>query len=324
MPIATEPPASRLRHFPITLLPSVMGLAGLAVVYLKFQHFFGVALPVGQWLLYGVSAWFAFLLGTYILKLVRHPDAVKQEFQHPIRINFFAAVSICFLLLAIGFLESGRPVVARVLWLVGTPLHLLMLLIILYGWFHKPYRIGAFNPAWFIPVVGPILVPVAGVHFADPEISWFFFSIGVVYWLVMLAVFINRIFFHDPMPDKLVPTLFILIAPPAVGFIAYLKLTGSLDPFARVLFYFGLFTALMLLTMADRFRRVPYYVSWWGYTFPLDALTLSLFMMHKASGSELFRQAAGVMTVVTTLTILVVLAKTLQVASRHGICVPED
>jgi tellurite resistance protein len=76
--------------------------------------------------------------------------------------------------------------------------------------------------------------------------------------------------------------------------------------------------------MVDVFRRVPYYVSWWGYTFPLDALTLSLFLMHQQSGLPFFRVAALVMTAATAVTILVVLARTLATAARGGICVAED
>jgi len=318
---AREP---RLKHFPITILPTVMGLSGLAIVFLKFQHSFAVDLPLGQWLLYAVSAWFAVAMGLYLAKLVRYPEQVKTDFRHPVRVNFFPAISISLLLLSIGYLESGFAGPARVLWFIGAPLHLVFLLTIMYGWFHNSYHLHSFNPAWFIPVVGPILVPVAGVHLADPEISWFFFSTGVVYWIVLLAVLVNRIFFHDPLPQKLLPTLFILIAPPAIGFIAYIKLTGSLDPFARVLFYFGVFTALMLLTMVDVFRRTPFFVSWWAYTFPLDAFTISLYLMHKVTHGALFKQAALVMTVVTTLVILVVLVKTVRLALKGGICVPED
>jgi tellurite resistance protein len=315
---------SRLENFPVMLMTTVMGLTGLSIVLMKFQHIFKVHWPMGQGLLYAVSALFVFLLGVYIVKLLRYPAAVAAEFRHPIRINFFPTISISLLLLSIAYLESGCANTARVLWLIGTPLHLVFLLLILKGWFHRSHKLESFNPAWFIPVVGPILVPVAGVQFASPEISWFFFSTGIVYWIVLFAVFANRIFFHAPMPQKLLPTLFIMIAPPAVGFIAYIKLTGSLDPFARVLFYFGVFTALLLMTMVDYFRRVPYFISWWGYTFPLDALTLSIFLMFKLTGLPFFKTAALVMTVVTTLTILVVLIKTLMVAARGEICVAED
>ena len=89
--------------------------------------------------------------------------------------------------------------------------------------------------------MGNVLVPVAGVPLGYPEISWFFFCIGLVFWLILLTIIFCRVLFHHPIPDKLMPTLFILIAPPAVGFIAYLRLAGELDSFARVLYFTGLF-----------------------------------------------------------------------------------
>ncbi len=315
---------SRLQHLPITLIATVMGLTGLAIVLFKAQHALGVAWPADEALLWLTAAWFAALLGLYGAKTVRHPAAAAAEFRHPIRVNFFPGVSISFLLLAIAFTEAGLFDLARVLWWIGAPLHLVLLLVILHRWFHNACHVHSFNPAWFIPVVGPILVPVVGVRYAHPEISWFFFAVGLVYWIVLMAVLANRVFFHEPLPGKLLPTLFILIAPPAVGFIAYVKMTGALDAFARILFYFGLFTGLMLLTMLDRFRRVPYFVSWWGYTFPLDALTLSLFLMHQKSQLAVFRWAALAMTAVTAATIAWVLARTIHTAARGGICVPED
>jgi len=315
---------SKIQHFPITLLPSVMGLIGLSIVYMKFQHLFHMELPVGQSLLFGATGWFAVVLSAFGIRFLRYPGEVKKDFKHPIRVNFFPAISICFLLLSIGYFEAGHTDLSRVFWLIGAPLHLLLLLVILHNWFHNQYDLKTFNPAWFIPVVGPLLVPVAGVEHYHPEISWFFFAIGILFWILLLAVLINRIFFHHPMPQKLLPTLFILVAPPAVGFISYMKLTHTLDPTARVLFYFGVFTVLMLLTMITKFREVPFFLSWWGYTFPLAAFTLSIVMMYKSSHLVIFKQAAFVMTIVTTLVIIFVLVKTLVAASQGKICVPEE
>ena len=315
---------SRLKHFPITLIPTVMGLAGLAVVFLKAQHLLGLDWPLGRGLLWLVSAWFLFLLAVYGFKTLRYPAESAADFRHPIRINFFPGISISLLLGAIAYTEIGWTGTGRILWWTGTVLHLVLLLVILYGWFHRHQRLQSFNPAWFIPVVGPLLVPIVGTRYASPEISWFFFAVGIVYWLVMMAVLVNRIFFHEPLPQKLLPTLFILMAPPAVGFIAYVKLAGEVDALARVLLYFGMFTGLMLLTMVDQFRKVPYFVSWWGYTFPLDALTLSQFLMYGQSGLVFFKWSALALTALTTLVIVWVLIKTLLTASRGLICVPED
>jgi tellurite resistance protein len=39
-------------------------------------------------------------------------------------------------------------------------------------------------------------------------------------WAVMFTIIMNRIVFHNPLPQKLMPTLFILIAPPAVALIS--------------------------------------------------------------------------------------------------------
>lgn len=319
------PSPSRLQHFPITLLPSVMGLLGLAIVWMKFQHLFHLDVPVGQVIMYATTVYFALVIVMQGVRFARYPDDVARDFRHPIRVNFFPALSICFLLLSISWLEAGHVATARIFWYIGAPLHLGFLLVILHGWFHKDYDLKTFNPAWFIPVVGPLLVPVAGVQFAHPEVSWFFFSIGIIYWIVLLAVLVGRVFFHSPLPAKLLPTLFILIAPPAVGFIAYNKLTAApLDSFGRILFYFGVFNVLMLVTMLGKLRRVPFFLSWWGYTFPLDAFTLSAVMMHQKTRLPLFKQSVLVLTIVTTLVVLFVLVRTLMEASRRRLCVPED
>ena len=102
------------------------------------------------------------------------------------------------------------------------------------------------NPSWFIPIVGNILVPIAGVPLGYTDISWFFFSIGIVFWPVLLTIIFYRIIFHPALPGKLIPTFFILIAPPAVGFLSYMKLTGEMDNFARILYFSGLFFTLLV------------------------------------------------------------------------------
>jgi len=301
-----------------------MGLSGLAIAYFKFQHFFQVSLPLGQALLLGTSAWFTLLLIVQLARLIRYPQAVKKDWNHPIRVNFFPALSICFLLLAIGYLEMGQAKIAAVLWYIGTPLHLVFLLALINRWFHQTQQLKTFNPAWFIPVVGPILVPVAGVQLANPEVSWFFFATGLVYWIVLLTVFFYRIVFHEAVPPKLLPTLFILIAPASVGFVAYTKLTGGLDSFGRILFYFGVFTALMLATMIGHLRKIPFFLSWWAFTFPLDALTLSFFLMFKLTGGIFFKQTAGGLLALTTVVVVVVLGRTIRHAWQGKMCVPED
>jgi len=138
----------------------------------------------------------------------------------------------------------------------------------------------------------------------------------------MVIVF-NRIIFHQPMPEKLLPTLFILIAPPAVGFISYIKLTGDLDAFARVLYYFALFLSLLLVSQLPRFARLPFFLSWWAYSFPLAAMSISSMLMMDLTGREFYGYLGMALLVILSLLVVLLSVKTIKAVQNGAICTPE-
>ena len=313
----------RLEHFSIALFSIVMGTAGLMLAWLKAHPVLGMPAIVGEGLRGAVSALFVLLLVCYGLKILRYPQAVSAEMRHPIRINFFPTVSISLLLLAAAYLESA-PGTAFWLWSAGATLHLGLTLAIFGSWIHHThYAIQHANPAWFIPVVGNIIVPVAGVHLASPELSWFFFSIGLVFWIVLLTIVLYRLFFHEALPARLAPTLFILLAPPSVGFIAYTLLTNSVDAFGRILYYTALFLALLLASNAVRFLRVPFFISAWAYSFPLAALTLATLVMYARLPNRVFALLGFGLLALLSLVVAALAVRTLIAVWRHQLCVPE-
>jgi tellurite resistance protein len=322
-PQSSEAVPQRLEHMPIALFSMVMGTTGLALAWLKAHAVLGMPAAVGEGLRGAASALFVLLLVFYGLKALRYPQAVRMEMRHPVRINFFPTVSISLLLLAIAYLESAREI-ALWLWIAGAALHLGLTLAIFGSWLHHThYAIQHANPAWFIPVVGNIIVPVAGVHLASPELSWFFFSIGLVFWIVLLTIVLYRLFFHEPLPARLAPTLFILLAPPSVGFIAYTLLTDGVDAFARVLYYTALFLALLLASNAVRFLRLPFFISAWAYSFPLAALTLATLVMNLRLPSPVFTVLGFGLLAILSLVVVVLAVRTLIAVGRRQICVPE-
>ncbi len=320
---ATNESPSRLAHFPVALFASVMGMTGLAMAWLKAAHLGLVPGEVGAVLRVLASLLFAALLSLYSLKLLRYPAAVLAERAHPLKQNFFPAMSIGLVLLGTAW-SHAAPDIARWLWGTGAALHLLFTLAAMSGWIHHPhFQITHANPAWFIPVVGNILIPVAGVGFAPADISWFFFSIGLVFWLVLLTIVMYRLFFHEPLPQRLTPTLFILLAPPSVGFLAYLALTDSLDAFARILYFTALFLALLLASNALRFFRVPFFISAWAYSFPLAALTLAALEMGARSGLGFHTGMGVLLLVLLSAVVAILIIKTVQAALTGRSCVAE-
>jgi len=313
----------RLAEMPVSFFAVAMGLAGLAIAWEKAGHVLGLPGAVGLVLQAVTAGAFVLLALAYLVKLFSHRAAVMQELHHPVKLSFFPTISISLLLLAIATLRSA-PALSEGLWLVGMVLHLGFTLYVLSAWInHSHFEIQHMNPAWFIPVVGNIVVPIAGVEHGYIEPSWFFFSVGVVFWLVLLVIVFYRVIFHPPLPGKLVPTLFILIAPPAVGFIAYLKLTGELDAFARVLYYAGLFLTLMLFSQLGRFARLKFFLSWWAYSFPLAAITIATLVMSERLGGDGWRLLATLMLGVLSVVIALLVARTGLAIARREICVEE-
>lgn len=313
----------RLQHFPVAIFASVMGLSGLAMALNQAGRVLDFPVPAGNAVAALAGLVFALLAVLYLAKFLRFRSSVVADLNHPVRMSFAATISVSLILLA-GLALPFVPRLSAALWAGGAALHLMLTLYVLSAWVYQPrFELNHINPAWFIPVVGNILVPIAGVHHAGPELSWFFFSIGLLFWIVLFTIIVYRMIFHHPLPERLLPTLFILIAPPAVGFISYLRLTDSLDAFARILFYGALFITLWLLIQAPRFLRLPFYLSWWAYSFPLTAMaSASLIMADRTGASWLYVTSYGLLF----LSIVVVswLAVRTVMAARQGqICVEE-
>ncbi|AHF03614.1 C4-dicarboxylate ABC transporter [Marichromatium purpuratum 984] len=312
----------RLAFFPIPFFAMVMGMSGLTIGWEKAQHLLGLDLGITPWLVGFSSLLFLTLALLYAAKLLRHPQAVLAELRHPVKLNFFPTISISLLLLAIAYLPL-QQVVSQTLWFAGAALHLTFTLYIVSAWMHhEHFKVQHMNPAWFIPAVGNVLVPIAGVPLGFESISWFFFSVGVLFWLVLLTIIFNRVLFHNPIEDRLTPTLFILIAPPAVGFIAYTRLVDSLDTFALILYFAAMFLTLLLFSQAGRFLRLRFFLSWWAYSFPLAAFSIASMVMAEQTGALFYRYFGVAMLTMLTGIIAILLWSTLRAVLRRGICVP--
>jgi tellurite resistance protein len=314
---------SRIGFFPISFFSIVMGLTGFAIAVQRAEEILGLPAGAGQVLVWFAAAVFLMLAGLYGTKVVRFRAEVAKELNHPIKLSFFPTISISLVLLSIAF-RSAYPELSFALFALGAPLQLGFTLFVMSRWIgHTHFEIQHSNPSWFIPVVGNILVPIAGVAHGLNEISWFFFSIGVVFWLVLLTIIMNRVIFHHPLPEKLLPTFFILIAPPAVGFISYVKLTGGLDGFARVLFYTALFTVLLLGALQKKFRGIQFFLSWWAYSFPTAAFTIASMLMFHQTGIAFFGWLSWLMLVLLTGVILLLLIRTGAAMAGGKICVED-
>jgi tellurite resistance protein len=300
-----------------------MGLSGLTLALLRLEHAAGIPHTLSVSALIVAAASAVIIAFFYLTKAIRHPQAVRAEWHHPVRLAFFPAASISLILLATAAFPFSQRV-SLVLWAVGAVLHFFGTLAVVSAWIsHRPFDIPHLNPAWFIPAVGNVLVPIAGAKLGFTEVSWFFFSVGMVFWLILLTLIFNRLIFHNPLPERLFPTMVILIAPPAVGFIAYTQLVDGIDPFARVLYYAAVMFAFLLLAQLPKMARLSFALSWWAYSFPIAALTIATFLYAEMTGSDWHLYAAYGVFAVLALVITLLVVRTIVAITGAEICEPE-
>ena len=269
-----------------------------------------------------------FLLLTFFFfrKLLLFPQKIQQEFLHPVKSSFFATLSISILLSSIAILPFSEAF-ALILWAIGSVIHLFFTLAIISIWMHKThFKVEHMNPSWFIPAVGNLLIPIAGSHLGFESISWFFLAVGSLFWGILLVIFFNRIIFHQPLPEKLLPTLFILIAPPSVLCLSLFSLTENQEFSLPALVFFyniGLFFTILLFVQIPIFKKIAFFLSWWAYSFPLAAFGIASLLLYQLTQTIYYLSFATFLLICLTLLLLLLSTKTIKAISKKNICVEE-
>ncbi|HLR80095.1 MAG TPA: SLAC1 anion channel family protein [Bacillota bacterium] len=312
-----------IRYFPIALFTSVMGFSGVTIAVKNMEHMYGWNSSASMILLGISSLLFLFNGGILLYRLIRHPGEVKKDFNHPVKMNFFAAISISLLLLAVAFLDIHERF-SFVIWIFGALLQLsLTLAIITKLMWKSSFQINHYSPVWLIPIVGNVVAPLAGTHHVSEDVNWLFFSTGIVFSIVYLTLFINRMFFRERLPEPLTPTLFILLAPPSIGFMSYVKIVGEIDSFASVLYGIAFFIGLLLLVQFKIFLNVPFFISSWAYLFPSAAITIATSVIYAETDKVVYKWLFTVQIVGLLLLVIYLTWKTIQLMKQKSLCVKQ-
>ena len=314
--------SNRLQFFPIMMFAIVMGLSGLTLVFKKSSQIMYFPSFITDIFIFTTTLIYFIVLISYLFKMIKYKDEVKKEFSHPIRINFFAAVSISTLLLSMIYRHSIDEL-SQIFFIMGASLHIFFTFNTIKYWINNNLEMQHSNPAWFIPIVGNLIVPIAGKGFVNDSVLYFYFSIGIFFWIILFSIILNRIIFHKQFAPKFMPTMFILIAPPAIGFISYIKLVESLDFFAQILFNLALFFTFLVFFMYKNFINIKFFVSWWAFTFPMAAVTLANILMYELTSYWFYSFLSYIFMIMTSIIIFLVAKETIIHMNKKEICIME-
>lgn len=306
---------SYLSHLPVSLFGSVMGLTGLSLAWRHAHADFNVPEEVST--VIGVIAMTVFvaLVIAYGIKMATSFEVVRNEFNHPIAGNFFGTFFISLLLLPL-IVVNYNAVLATGMWYVGMVAMIGLAWLILNRWMTHKQQLEHASPAWMIPVVGLLDVPIAqsalGLDMLH-GLMLFAFSVGIFFAIPLFTLVFSRLVFAEPLPDAMKPSLLILVAPFSVGFLAYVETMGQVDALAEVLYSLTLFMLAVLFTQLRNINSAcPFKLSWWAVGFPLTASANAAFKYAEYAQNDIADGIAIVLLAVASIAILDLLIRTVS------------
>jgi tellurite resistance protein len=148
---------------------------------------------------------------------------------------------------------------------------------------------GATTPVLYLPLVaGAFVTATAAAGLGHSDWGQLAFGAGLFSWLAIESVLLHRLYTGAPLPPALRPTLGIQLAPPTVGAVAYLSVSGGApDLIAHALVGYGLLQALLLVRMLPWIMQLPFAPSYWAFTFGATALATAPLRMveHGEAGA---------------------------------------
>ncbi len=319
-------PSSALKYLMPGWYAIVMGLTGLALAWHRAQPLMGevagrVAWGVG---LLGAAVFGVLALAT-LLRGWRHADAWAEDCRHPVRHTFIAAMPISLILLAtVAVALRGPSSTALWLWWAGALAQLFVTLWVLARWWRGNGPGGlqwaSATPALFVPIVGNVLVPLAGVPLGQAEWSAAQFGVGLLFWPVVMMLIIVRVALQGLWPERMLPSVYIFIAPPAVVGASALQFGAPL-PVVWALWGMAVFTLLWVATLTRRIAALPFGLPHWGISFPLTAL--AALTLRLAAPGSLMAVLGPALLALSTLVILALVAGTIRGLREGSLLAPE-
>ncbi|KAI5020637.1 hypothetical protein ZWY2020_045525 [Hordeum vulgare] len=319
-----------LLRFPISAFGMCLGVSSQAMLWKTLGSEPSTAFlhvhPAANHVLWWVSVALMVVVSiTYLLKVVFYFEAVRREFHHPVRVNFFFAPWIACLFLVKGVPHPVWEIHHAVWYLLMAPILCLDLKI--YGqWMSSGERrlSKVANPSNHLAVVGNFVGALLGARMGLRELPIFFFAVGLAHYAVLFVTLYQRLPTNVQLPKELHPVFFLFVAAPSVASMAWSRISGEFSDGAKLLYFVSLFLYVSLVVRVNLFRGFKFSLAWWAYTFPMTSVALATVLYASKVDNVLTRAMAVGLSGIAVVTVTAVLATTVYHAFVRGDLFPND
>ncbi|XP_062181335.1 S-type anion channel SLAH2-like [Phragmites australis] len=319
-----------LLRFPISAFGMCMGVSSQAMLWKTLASepataFLHVSPDVNHVLWWVSVALMGLISFIYLLKIIFYFEAVRREFHHPIRVNFFFAPWIACLFLVKGLPQPVWTLHHVVWYLLMAPIFCLDLKI--YGqWMSGGDRrlSKVASPTNHLAVVGNFVGALLGARMGLREVPIFFFAVGLAHYLVLFVTLYQRLPTNVQLPKELHPVFFLFIAAPSVASMAWARLCGEFNYGAKISYFIALFLYMSLAVRINFFRGVRFSLAWWAYTFPMTSAAIVTALYASEVTNVLTRALAVGLAGIASVTVTGVLVTTMYHAFVRRDLFPND
>jgi tellurite resistance protein len=174
-------------------------LAGLSLAWHRATPAMGSAAAAASVVLGGLAALvFVLLVVAAVLRAQQHAEAWREDLRHPVRHAFVATLPISLILLATVAVAHGeRGIFVQSAWWLGALSQLAVTVWVVARWWRGNVAGGlvwpGVTPALFIPIVGNVLVPLAGLPLGATVWSAAQLGAGLLFWPVVTVLVLARL-----------------------------------------------------------------------------------------------------------------------------------
>jgi tellurite resistance protein len=262
------------RRVPPNFFGFGFGLAGLCEMWRIAQFYGHASAGVGDGLaVLSALAWLTVLL-TYVGYLITDGLALRQDVADPVVGPSLSLAVITPMLLAVLGLVPHAPEAGKVLFDVFLALTVVFGSWLTGQWICGSVELDKVHPGYFLPVAaGGMLGSDGAALVGQQRLAAVMFGFGALSGIVTASIVLGRLYLRPLLPVPLLPTLGILVVPPAVAALAWFDGHGDhIDTMTASLGGFSLLMVLAQLRLLPLYRRLPFMPSTWSFAFAWSAV----------------------------------------------------
>ena len=318
---------ARIPAIPASFFGIVLGLVGLGDCWRVAHRAWDLPKAIGEIVMItGFVVWVVLIL-LYLAKWAWHREEALAEWRHPVQSCFVGLSGVATILAGIAIAPYASAF-ATALFAIGAAVQLA------YGVrFTSVLWMGGrdeatVSPALYLPTVAGNFVSAFGAgYFGYPELGVLFLGAGVLSWLALESMITHRLSAMASLPLPMRPAMGIMLAPPVVGCIGYLFVTGGLegpppDLVCLGLLGYGVILALILLRLLPWVMKQPFTASYWAFSFGVTALAFDAITFVVRGMSGWMEVLATVLFVGANLVLLALIIGTIRLLAGGRLMPP--